>query len=90
MPARASIDKEEERKRLDNDTELVPGANRRWYHRLQGDWASVLLLLFLYMLQGLPLGLIASVPLLLEESMKNGTGTYKLQAALKPATWPFK
>jgi len=81
----------EESERLSNVPELPELANTHWWHRLHGDWASVLLLLFLYTLQGVPLGLISSVPLLLEEGMKNvTTSTYTLQAALKPATWPFK
>lgn len=49
------------------------------------DWPSLLLLLFLYMLQGLPLGLIVSIPLIIQEK----SATYNQQATFKFASWPW-
>lgn len=49
------------------------------------DRNSILLLLFLYILQGIPLGLAGSVPMVLQ-SRKVG---YRQQAMFSLVTWPF-
>lgn len=49
------------------------------------EWRSILLLLFLYVLQGIPLGLAAAVPLMLQ----NRSVSYKDQAVFSFVTWPF-
>ncbi|MCP9264025.1 hypothetical protein DINM_006950 [Dirofilaria immitis] len=58
---------------------------RRIRKSLHEDFGSLCLLLFLYMLQGIPLGLIAAIPLLL--SSKNVS--YGQQAIFSFAHWPF-
>lgn len=61
----------------------------RWVQRmrreLKDDFGSILLLLLLYLLQGIPLGLIAAIPLLLQSK---GI-TYAQQAVFSFAYWPF-
>jgi len=49
------------------------------------DLGNVLLLLFLYVLQGIPLGLIAAVPMILQ----NRHVSYAEQAKFSFAYWPF-
>ncbi|XP_070390208.1 acetyl-coenzyme A transporter 1-like isoform X3 [Dermacentor albipictus] len=49
------------------------------------EWRSIALLLFLYLLQGIPLGLSSAVPLLLQ----NRRISYKEQALFSFVTWPF-
>lgn len=49
------------------------------------DLGNILLLLFLYVLQGIPLGLIAAIPMILQ----NRHVTYKEQAKFSFAYWPF-
>eukprot|EP01012_Entosiphon_sulcatum_P023489 TRINITY_DN28546_c0_g1_i1.p1 TRINITY_DN28546_c0_g1~~TRINITY_DN28546_c0_g1_i1.p1 ORF type:complete len:521 (-),score=73.87 TRINITY_DN28546_c0_g1_i1:2-1537(-) len=51
----------------------------------KSDTGSVLLLLLLYTLQGIPLGLSASVPLLLQERK----ASYSIQAIYSLVSWPF-
>lgn len=55
------------------------------YHRFLSDWRSISILLFLYTLQGLPLGLIISIPLIIQEK----SATYNQQASFSLAGWPF-
>uniref|UniRef100_A0A1B6KJ00 Major facilitator superfamily associated domain-containing protein n=1 Tax=Graphocephala atropunctata TaxID=36148 RepID=A0A1B6KJ00_9HEMI len=52
---------------------------------LDGDRGNVALLLFLYMLQGIPLGLAGAVPMLLQ----NKGVLYKDQALFSLVGWPF-
>lgn len=52
---------------------------------LRGDRANIAILFFLYLLQGIPLGLTASIPMLLQ----NRGASYKQQAEFSFATWPF-
>lgn len=52
---------------------------------LKGDYLNICILLFLYILQGIPLGLIASVPYLLT----NRGVSYSQQAVFSFVTWPF-
>ncbi|VDM94108.1 unnamed protein product [Onchocerca ochengi] len=59
------------------------GRIRRSLHE---DFGSLCLLLLLYMLQGIPLGLIAAIPLVL--SSKNVS--YGQQAIFSFAHWPFR
>lgn len=65
-------------------------ASLSWFERtkksLHGDFSSICLLLFLYLLQGIPLGLIAAIPLVL--SSKNAS--YGQQAVFSFAYWPFR
>ena len=52
---------------------------------LEGDYANVLLLLLLYVLQGIPLGLAGSIPMILQ----NKNVSYKQQAMFSFVYWPF-
>jgi PAT family acetyl-CoA transporter-like MFS transporter 1 len=52
---------------------------------LQDDFGSIFLLLFLYLLQGIPLGLISAIPLILQSKHV----TYGQQAIFSFAYWPF-
>ncbi|KAH7958499.1 hypothetical protein HPB49_002081 [Dermacentor silvarum] len=60
-----------------NDKDRVGGVRE--------EWRSIALLLFLYLLQGIPLGLGSAVPLLLQ----NRRISYKEQALFSLVTWPF-
>lgn len=51
----------------------------------KGEGRNVALLFFLYLLQGIPLGLIASIPLMLQ----NRHVSYKEQAEFSLVFWPF-
>ncbi len=53
--------------------------------RFGGDGKNIAVLLFLYILQGIPLGLAAAVPLILT----NKHVSYKQQAEFSFAYWPF-
>lgn len=53
--------------------------------RLGGDAWNVTVLLFLYLLQGIPLGLTASIPMILQ----NRGVSYKEQAEFSFVYWPF-
>ena len=65
-----------------NQTDPPP---RSMFSRLAKDKNSILLLLFLYVLQGIPLGLASSVPMVLQQR-KIG---YRQQAMFSLVTWPF-
>ncbi|EDV96397.1 acetyl-coenzyme A transporter 1 [Drosophila grimshawi] len=52
---------------------------------IRGDRRNIAILLFLYILQGIPIGLIAAVPMLLQ----NRGASYKQQAEFSFAYWPF-
>lgn len=52
---------------------------------IRGDRQNIAILLFLYILQGIPIGLIAAVPMLLQ----NRGASYKQQAEFSFAYWPF-
>ncbi|XP_030385211.1 acetyl-coenzyme A transporter 1 [Scaptodrosophila lebanonensis] len=52
---------------------------------LRGDRCNIAILLFLYILQGIPIGLIAAIPMLLQ----NRGASYKQQAEFSFAYWPF-
>lgn len=54
-------------------------------HGLQGDYGNIAVLMFLYVLQGIPLGLGGSIPLLLQSRKVS----YKDQAMFSFIYWPF-
>uniref|UniRef100_UPI0037E7B233 acetyl-coenzyme A transporter 1 n=1 Tax=Semicossyphus pulcher TaxID=241346 RepID=UPI0037E7B233 len=58
---------------------------RRVQLGIRGELGSVLLLLFLYVLQGIPLGLAGSIPLILQSK----SVSYKDQAFFSFVFWPF-
>lgn len=52
---------------------------------LRGDWGNIAILFFLYLLQGIPIGLASAIPMLLQ----NRGASYKQQAEFSFAHWPF-
>lgn len=52
---------------------------------LKGDYLNLCLLVFLYILQGIPLGLAGSIPLILQQRK----ASYAQQAVFSFVTWPF-
>jgi len=58
---------------------------KRRQNGIAGDERNIAVLLFLYVLQGIPLGLAAAVPLILT----NRNVSYKQQAEFSFAYWPF-
>lgn len=58
---------------------------RRVRPGVRGELGNVLLLLFLYVLQGIPLGLAGSIPLILQSK----SVSYKDQAFFSFVFWPF-
>jgi len=66
----------------DDDAEVTKVSEKSG---IKGDEKSILVLLFLYVLQGIPLGLAAAIPLILT----NRNVSYKQQAEFSFAYWPF-
>ncbi|KJH50193.1 hypothetical protein DICVIV_03632 [Dictyocaulus viviparus] len=84
----SSTDKSDDEDSLyHKDSSIDPSGS--WFNRtrdtLRGDVASISLLLFLYLLQGVPLGIIAAIPLLLQGKHVS----YGQQAIFSFAYWPF-
>lgn len=75
---------EEEAEALIGDSESG-NHGHRMERRIQGELGSVSLLLFLYVLQGIPLGLAGSVPLILQTKK----ASYSDQAFFSFVFWPF-
>ncbi|KAI2795945.1 hypothetical protein BLOT_016298, partial [Blomia tropicalis] len=69
-----------------DDIHLLSEKSKQEYGtNLRGDYLNITILLFLYILQGIPLGLIGSVPLILS----NRGVTYAQQAIFSFVIWPF-
>ncbi|XP_071805763.1 acetyl-coenzyme A transporter 1-like [Asterias amurensis] len=67
---------------IDGSKDLDMGANGPG---LKGDYKSIMLLLLLYVLQGIPLGLAGSIPLVLQSRKVS----YSQQAVFSFVYWPF-
>lgn len=67
------------------DKDLEQNDEPKSHRDLSGDWSSVVLLTFLYVLQGIPLGLAGAIPMILQ----NRHITYKQQAIFSFVHWPF-
>ena len=75
---------------MDEEAEdLIRGSDsedrRRVQPGIRGELGNVSLLLFLYVLQGIPLGLAGSIPLILQSK----SVSYKDQAFFSFVFWPF-
>jgi len=69
-----------------NETEVSSEESKKDKKQgIAGDEGSIAILLFLYILQGIPLGLAAAVPLILTSK----DVSYKEQAGFSFAFWPF-
>ncbi|CAL8099579.1 unnamed protein product [Calicophoron daubneyi] len=55
--------------------------------RAHSDFSNIILLMFLYIMQGIPLGLSAVIPYMLQSDAN--TASYKTQATFSLASWPF-
>ncbi|CAH8435911.1 unnamed protein product [Schistosoma turkestanicum] len=55
--------------------------------RLSDDISGICILMILYILQGIPIGLSASIPFMLQSSYY--TGSYQAQATFSLVFWPF-
>lgn len=78
MPWSASVDEERLGDGLGDGVAHKPG-------QLKGDVGNIVLLIFLYVLQGIPLGLAGSIPMLLQSRKV----TYTEQAVFSFVYWPF-
>lgn len=83
----ATQDSEKECQNVENndDTDNSCDGCAAAYRRFLSDWHSILLLFFLYILQGVPLGLGVSIPLLMQEK----SATYTQQATFSLSKWAF-
>ncbi len=79
-----SVDIEEDTEPLIEESDHMPSVKVK-SSRFNGDGKNIAVLLFLYILQGIPLGLAAAVPLILT----NRHVSYKQQAEFSFAYWPF-
>ncbi|GAA6065966.1 acetyl-coenzyme A transporter 1, partial [Tachysurus ichikawai] len=75
---------------VDEEEALVQDSDREDRHSkarsgIRGELSNVCLLLFLYILQGIPLGLAGSIPLI----MQSKNVSYKDQAYFSFVFWPF-
>ncbi|XP_066541664.1 acetyl-coenzyme A transporter 1 [Hoplias malabaricus] len=75
---------------VDEEEALLQGSEceerlQRFRKGIRGELGNVLLLLFLYVLQGIPLGLAGSIPLI----MQSKNVSYKDQAYFSFVFWPF-
>lgn len=79
-----------DREMVDEEEALVQDSDSEERHHktrsgIRGELGSVCLLLFLYVLQGIPLGLAGSIPLI----MQSKNVSYKDQAYFSFVFWPF-
>ncbi|XP_033103873.1 acetyl-coenzyme A transporter 1-like [Anneissia japonica] len=87
-PSTKVSDSEDEGKHMEEiETQMmIPDSNKKTRPiGLQGDRSNVAILLFLYILQGIPLGLAGSLPLVLQGYKIS----YKQQAMISFIFWPF-
>ncbi|XP_049290399.1 acetyl-coenzyme A transporter 1 [Anopheles funestus] len=73
--------------RVDREALLLPVDDEEKLEKsdLRGDWGNIAILFFLYLLQGIPIGLASAIPMLLQ----NRGASYKQQAEFSFAHWPF-
>lgn len=64
-----------------------PGSPKCTARHSVNDFPNICLLMFLYILQGIPLGLAAAIPYLLQSNPN--TASYQLQATFSVVLWPF-
>ncbi|XP_007887046.1 acetyl-coenzyme A transporter 1 [Callorhinchus milii] len=80
-----NVEVEESRELLKDYDNRLPQSDHRGHGGIKGELNNILLLLFLYVLQGIPLGLAGSIPLILQS--KNVS--YADQAFFSFVFWPF-
>lgn len=67
------------------NSEIIAEGQVEEQSNLKGDYGNVMILLFLYILQGIPLGISSAVRILLQ----NRGVSYKEQALFSLASYPF-
>jgi MFS transporter, PAT family, solute carrier family 33 (acetyl-CoA transportor), member 1 len=82
MTIRKRSDSADRKKLLQDDTRSVDHHEKS---DLNGEWGNIAILFFLYLLQGIPLGIGQAIPMLLQ----NRGASYKQQAEFSFAYWPF-
>jgi len=82
---RSQVEDDEEHEVLIEPSEEDVQIKKAGKTGVAGDERNILVLLFLYILQGIPLGLAAAIPLILT----NRNVSYKQQAEFSFAFWPF-
>lgn len=85
MSLRKRAESTERRKLLENQQNEDHQAEHHEKSDLTGDYGNIAILFFLYLLQGIPLGVGQAVPMLLQ----NRGASYKQQAEFSFAYWPF-
>ncbi|XP_055608396.1 acetyl-coenzyme A transporter 1 [Uranotaenia lowii] len=89
MSVRKRQDRNDQEQLLISDTNNQPtrhhDEDRQEPSDLRGDWGNIAILFFLYLLQGIPIGLASAIPMLLQ----NRGASYKQQAEFSFAHWPF-
>ncbi|XP_065084575.1 acetyl-coenzyme A transporter 1 [Ochlerotatus camptorhynchus] len=85
-----SVRKRQERSDREQQEQLLalqqhPDDDKHEASDLRDDWGNIAILFFLYLLQGIPIGLAAAIPMLLQ----NRGASYKQQAEFSFAHWPF-
>jgi PAT family acetyl-CoA transporter-like MFS transporter 1 len=73
------------KQRKENNRFNITAQFRAFQQNVQGDFQSILLLFLLYTLQGVPMGLASSIPLLLQER----GASYTDQSIFSLVSWPF-
>ncbi|XP_033208193.1 acetyl-coenzyme A transporter 1 [Belonocnema kinseyi] len=79
------------KRRMEKENKLEEGSGEVENHEhleqgdIRGDERSIAILFFLYLLQGIPLGLSAAIPMLLQ----NRSVSYRQQAEFSLVNWPF-
>lgn len=77
------------KKRMQNENKVEDGSGEIVDHHehgdIRGDERNIIILFFLYLLQGIPLGLSAAIPMLLQ----NRNVSYRQQAEFSLVNWPF-
>lgn len=83
MSLRKRQDNSQERKRLHSNSSQDEHHHEK--SDITGDVGNIAILFFLYLLQGIPLGVGQAIPMLLQ----NRGASYKQQAEFSFAYWPF-
>lgn len=83
MGVRKRADSVERKKLVSKNIEVEEHLEEQ--SNLSGDYGNIAILFFLYLLQGIPIGLTAAIPMLLQ----NRGASYKEQAEFSFAHWPF-
>ncbi|XP_055624324.1 acetyl-coenzyme A transporter 1 [Toxorhynchites rutilus septentrionalis] len=85
MSVRKRQERQEQEKLLLSASSNHSDVDKHEASDLRGDWGNIAILFFLYLLQGIPIGLASAIPMMLQ----NRGASYKQQAEFSFAHWPF-